>query len=138
MTLIIICLALGLLLLVAALVFCFKLKKSGKDRDCSLKDKSWNVNSFHMLTFIVDQILDSIKQENLIGRGRSGNVYKALVCNGTELRAVKHILNTNCARKSKEFDSEVRTLSSIRHVNVVKLYCSITSEDSCLLVYEYL
>ena len=29
-------------------------------------------------------------------------------------------------------------LSSIRHVNVVKLYCSITSEDSSLLVYEYL
>ena len=138
MALIIICLALGLLLLVAALVFCFKLKKSGKDRDCTLKDKSWNVNSFHMLTFTVDQILNSIKQENLIGRGRSGKVYKALVCNGTELRAVKHILNTNCARKSKEFDSEVRTLSSIRHVNVVKLYCSITSEDSCLLVYEYL
>jgi len=40
--------------------------------------------------------------------------------------------------KSKEFDSEVQTLSSIRHVNVVKLYCSITSEDSSLLVYEFL
>jgi serine/threonine protein kinase len=42
------------------------------------------------------------------------------------------------ARKSKEFDAEVETLSSIRHVNVVKLYCSITSEDSSLLVYEYM
>lgn len=40
-------------------------------------------------------------------------------------------------KKSSEFDAEVRTLSSIRHVNVVKLYCSITSEDSSLLVYEY-
>ncbi|KAJ6843962.1 receptor-like protein kinase HAIKU2 [Iris pallida] len=39
---------------------------------------------------------------------------------------------------SREFEAEVDTLSSIRHVNVVKLYCSITSEDSSLLVYEYL
>lgn len=40
--------------------------------------------------------------------------------------------------RSPEFDAEVATLSSIRHVNVVKLYCSITSEDSSLLVYEFL
>lgn len=37
-----------------------------------------------------------------------------------------------------EYDAEVATLSSVRHVNVVKLYCSITSEDSNLLVYEYM
>lgn len=45
---------------------------------------------------------------------------------------------TKHAGKSKEFDAEVETLSSIRHINVVKLYCSITSEDSSLLVYEYM
>lgn len=39
---------------------------------------------------------------------------------------------------SREFEAEVNTLSSIRHVNVVELYCSITSEDSSLLVYEYM
>ncbi|MFS7979362.1 putative non-specific serine/threonine protein kinase [Helianthus anomalus] len=33
-----------------------------------------------------------------------------------------------------EYYAEVATLSSIRHVNVVKLYCSITNDDSNLLV----
>ncbi|KAF2302851.1 hypothetical protein GH714_009256 [Hevea brasiliensis] len=40
--------------------------------------------------------------------------------------------------RSTEFDVEVAILSAVRHVNVVKLSCSITSEDSNLLVYEYL
>ncbi|KAK5840214.1 hypothetical protein PVK06_009101 [Gossypium arboreum] len=87
--------------------------------------------------------------ENLIGKGGSGNVYNVTLLNGVEL-AVKHIQKSHkkspstsiifskSARKEKEFDMEVQTLSLIRHVNVVKLYCSITNEDSCLLVYEYL
>ncbi|XP_050264299.1 receptor-like protein kinase 7 [Quercus robur] len=149
---IIICLAIGLALLLVALLCCFKLKKSEKDhQNRSLKDESWDFKSFHVLSFTEDEILDSIKQENLIGTGGSGNVYKVAVSNGTKELAVKHIWNTDGkksqsttpmlskrAGKSKQFDAEVQTLSSIRHMNVVKLYCSITSEDSSLLVYEYL
>nr|XP_023890838.1 receptor-like protein kinase HAIKU2 [Quercus suber]POE62609.1 receptor-like protein kinase haiku2 [Quercus suber] len=148
----IICLAVGLALLLVALLCCFKLKKSEKDhQNRSLKDESWDFKSFHVLSFTEDEILDSIKQENLIGTGGSGNVYKVAVSNGTTELAVKHIWNTDGkksqsttpmlskrAGKSKQFDAEVQTLSSIRHMNVVKLYCSITSEDSSLLVYEYL
>ncbi|XP_075641186.1 receptor-like protein kinase 7 [Castanea sativa] len=148
----IICLAIGLALLLVALICCFKLKNSEKDhQNRSLKDESWDFKSFHVLSFTEDEILDSIKQENLIGTGGSGNVYKVAVSNGTTELAVKHIWNTDGkksqsttpmlskrAGKSKQFDAEVQTLSSIRHTNVVKLYCSITSEDSSLLVYEYL
>ncbi|RVW56227.1 Receptor-like protein kinase HSL1 [Vitis vinifera] len=130
----------------------FFLESKEKD-DRSLKDDSWDVKSFHMLSFTEDEILNSIKQENLIGKGGCGNVYKVSLSNGNEL-AVKHIWNSDSggrkttrstapmlakrSGKSSEFDAEVQTLSSIRHVNVVKLYCSITSEDSSLLVYEYL
>ncbi|XVE95115.1 hypothetical protein REPUB_Repub02eG0068800 [Reevesia pubescens] len=149
----IICLALGATILLASLGCFLYLRRTGKDHDRSLKEESWDVKSFHVLTFTEDEILDSIKQENLIGQGGSGNVYKVMLSNGVEL-AVKHIWNTDSHGrresristpilskrngKTKEFDAEVQTLSSIRHVNVVKLYCSITSEDSSLLVYEYL
>ncbi|KAG6676119.1 hypothetical protein I3843_15G130500 [Carya illinoinensis] len=153
----IICFAVGTAILLLFLVRFYYSKKGEKDdQGRSLKDESWDVKSFHVLSFTEDEILDSIKQENLIGKGGSGNVYKVQLSNGREL-AVKHIWNSdssgNGRRKSrssttpmlakrggrsKEFDSEVQTLSSIRHVNVVKLYCSITSEDSSLLVYEYL
>ncbi|KAI8531033.1 hypothetical protein RHMOL_Rhmol11G0106200 [Rhododendron molle] len=38
----------------------------------------------------------------------------------------------------KEFSAEVDILGTIRHCNIVKLLCCISSEDSKLLVYEYL
>ncbi|PRQ20837.1 putative protein kinase RLK-Pelle-LRR-XI-1 family [Rosa chinensis] len=152
----IICFSVGTAILFVSLI-CFSfLKRKEKDQDRSLKEESWDVKSFHVITFSEDEILDSITQENLIGKGGSGNVYKVSLANGKEV-AVKHIWNTDPSgrkmfksttpmlgrrgsgsSKSKEFDAEVQTLSSIRHVNVVKLFCSITSEDSSLLVYEYL
>uniref|UniRef100_A0A803NHG0 non-specific serine/threonine protein kinase n=1 Tax=Cannabis sativa TaxID=3483 RepID=A0A803NHG0_CANSA len=154
----IICFAVGSAILLLALVWHNYLRKSEKDdyQDRSLKEESWDLKSFHVLTFTEEEILDSIKEENLIGKGGSGKVYRVPISNGKEL-AVKHIWNNldsqfgrrkdrssttpmlrKSSGKSKEFDAEVQTLSSIRHVNVVKLYCSITSEDSSLLVYEYL
>ncbi|XVE55676.1 hypothetical protein DITRI_Ditri03aG0177500 [Diplodiscus trichospermus] len=149
----IVCFALGGMILLASLGCFLYSRRTEKDPDRSLREESWDVKSFHVLTFTEDEILDSIKQENQIGKGGSGNVYKVTLSNGVEL-AVKHIWNADShgRRKSRsstpilskrdgkatEFEAEVQTLSSIRHVNVVKLYCSITSEDSSLLVYEYL
>ncbi|KAL2242176.1 receptor-like protein kinase HAIKU2 [Sesamum indicum] len=141
-------------LLVSLAGFCYLKKKDERIGERSLKEDSWDVKSFHVLTFTEDEILDSIKQENLIGKGGSGNVYRVVVGNDKEL-AVKHIWHSDdyggrkkmgsstpiLARrrtKSREFEAEVQTLSSIRHINVVKLYCSISSEDSSLLVYEYM
>lgn len=116
-----------------------------------LKPNSWKLKPYRMLSFTEKEIIDSIKRENLIGKGGSGNVYRVVLNNGTEL-AVKHFWATDFGKnhhssspmipkkrsQSRELDAEVGTLSSIRHVNLVKLYCSITSEDSNLLVYEYL
>ncbi|KNA03508.1 hypothetical protein SOVF_208530 [Spinacia oleracea] len=158
----VICLVLGLAILVA-LSGCYlytKLSGGRKDKEgsFSLKDDySWNMKSYHVLTFSEEEVLDSIKPENLIGKGGCGSVYKVDLKDGKEL-AVKHIWNFDfsddpkknrpstpmldkkygSSRRVKEFDMEVKTLSSIRHINVVKLYCSITSEDSSLLVYEFL
>ncbi|XP_030454418.1 receptor-like protein kinase 7 [Syzygium oleosum] len=150
------CLVVVVVLLSLFLACYVRLYSREKDQERSLKEESWNVKSFQVLTFTEDEILDAIKEENLIGKGASGNVYRVLLANGREL-AVKHIWNTDSgsgggrrksrttspmlgkrSEKSREFDAEVETLSSIRHVNVVKLYCSITSEDSSLLVYEYM
>ncbi|KAL9143936.1 hypothetical protein ABFS82_14G266600 [Erythranthe guttata] len=151
------CLTVATLAMLASIAgFYYLKKKEGRGGERSLKEDSWDLKSFHLIAFTEDEILDSIKQENLIGRGGSGNVYRAVVSNGKEL-AVKHIwhssdcgsgrkkingstpiLSRRGSSKSREFEAEVQTLSSIRHINVVKLYCSISSEDSSLLVYEYM
>lgn len=113
---------------------------------------SWSMKPYHVLNFSEWEIVDAIKTENLIGKGGSGNVYKVVLRSGEEL-AIKHVFTTLDNResfrstssmllkqhtRSREYESEVSALSSIRHMNVVKLYCSITSDDSNFLVYEYL
>ncbi|URE48911.1 Leucine rich repeat N-terminal domain [Musa troglodytarum] len=120
-----------------------------------VKDPSWDLKSFRILTFDEQEIVDAIKPDNLIGKGGSGEVYRVELASG-EVVAVKHIWNDPVGGTKersttamlgargrrrparREFEAEVATLSAVRHVNVVKLYCSITSEESCLLVYEHL
>lgn len=148
------CFIAGAVILVVAVTCYVCVKFRQNDQDSLIKKvDSWKMRQFHVVSFSEDQILKALKQENLIGRGGSGNVYKVVLDNGKQL-AVKHIWNSDSGHqkscqssspilgkdkvRSKEYDAEVATLSSVRHVNVVKLYCSITSEDSNLLVYEYL
>ncbi|KAL5714886.1 Receptor-like protein kinase 7 [Ranunculus cassubicifolius] len=147
------CFLVGLAVLLVCLGSYLFLKKKRKDEDRSLKSDSWNVKSFSIVSFTEQDILGAIRPDNIIGTGGSGNVYRVDLGDGKDF-AVKHIWNSDSAgRKNNrstaamlmkrsgnmpEFDAEVETLSSIRHVNVVKLFCSITSEDSSLLVYEYL
>ncbi|KAJ4962687.1 hypothetical protein NE237_022626 [Protea cynaroides] len=138
-------------LILSAGCFLFLKKRKKQNQERTISRDSWDVKSFHLMSFSEYEILDSIKQENLIGKGGSGNVYRVAVSDGKEV-AVKHI-RTNPESKSRrspavpkrktggfegELEAEVATLSSIRHVNVVKLYCCFTSEDSSLLVYEYM
>ncbi|GAA0155866.1 transmembrane signal receptor [Lithospermum erythrorhizon] len=148
----IVCVLIGSIAMLVSLALFIYSKRSSKEHEKSWKENSWDVKSFHVLTFTEEEILAAIDQDNVIGKGGSGNVYKVSLENGLDL-AVKHIWhNDSCGgekksstpmlakggQKLKEFDAEVHALSSIRHINVVKLYCSISSEDSSLLVYEYM
>ncbi|KAE8732605.1 poly(A) polymerase-like isoform X1 [Hibiscus syriacus] len=91
--------------------------------------------------FIVrDYRRKSADNENLIGSGGSGKVYRIIINHSNESVAVKKIWNTKELdyKLEKEFLAEVEILGSIRHSNIVKLLCCISSEDSKLLVYEYM
>uniref|UniRef100_A0A1D1XM26 Receptor-like protein kinase HAIKU2 n=1 Tax=Anthurium amnicola TaxID=1678845 RepID=A0A1D1XM26_9ARAE len=135
-----------------------KKKRAGGEEGGRVVSKvdEWDMRSFRAVTFHEQEVIRAVRQENLIGRGGSGNVYRADLAGGKTV-AVKHIWNCpdgggnmgagaamlgrrrpGAGGRSREFEAEVTTLSAVRHVNVVKLLCSITSEDSSLLVYEYL
>ncbi|KAL4304201.1 hypothetical protein GQ457_10G023130 [Hibiscus cannabinus] len=148
------CFIAGILVLLVSLGCYMFVRAKQSNLDHPLKQGSWNMKSFRILSFTEKEIIDAVKSQNLIGKGGSGNVYKVELEDGKEL-AVKHIWTSDSGNRknyhnsgtamltqrsfrSLEYDAEVAALSSIRHVNVVNLYCSITSEDSNLLVYEYL
>ncbi|KAK4730119.1 hypothetical protein R3W88_023107 [Solanum pinnatisectum] len=95
--------------------------------------------SFQKLKVTTEDILCSLKDENIIGNGGSGKVYRVVIDKTGNTYAVKSIGHgeKSGGRHQKEFLAEVRTLGSIRHNNIVKLMCCISSLDRKLLVYEY-
>lgn len=107
----------------------------------------WTLTSFHKVSFSEHDILDCLDEDNVIGSGASGKVYKAVLGNG-DVVAVKKLWGTALKKDTENgdegsmadnsFDAEVRTLSKIRHKNIVKLLCCCTHNDSKLLVYEYM
>ncbi|KVH89927.1 Leucine-rich repeat-containing protein [Cynara cardunculus var. scolymus] len=101
---------------------------------------TWKLTSFHKLEFTEANILSCLTENNLIGTGGSGKVYQIEIGRIGEYVAVKKIWNNKKLDHNleKEFLSEVQILGSIRHSNIVKLLCCISSNDSKLLVYEYM
>ncbi|CAM0880617.1 unnamed protein product [Alopecurus aequalis] len=107
----------------------------------------WTLTSFHKVSFSEHDILDCLDEDNVIGSGASGKVYKAVLGNG-EVVAVKKLWGGSLKKDiengdegsaaDNSFEAEVRTLGKIRHKNIVKLLCCCTHNDSKLLVYEYM
>ncbi|KAL8492242.1 hypothetical protein ACS0TY_023761 [Phlomoides rotata] len=106
---------------------------------------SYDVKSFHRLSFDQREIIEAMVDKNIVGYGGSGTVYKIELNNG-EVVAVKRLWSQEAKDSAsdeqlilyKELKTEVETLGSIRHKNIVKLYCYFSSVDCNLLVYEYM
>ncbi|GER31752.1 leucine-rich receptor-like protein kinase [Striga asiatica] len=140
----------GLLLIVGLIWFYAKYRKFKNAK--SMEKSKWTLMSFHKLGFNENEILDALDEDNLIGTGSSGKVYKVILTNG-EAVAVKKLWgrpksadeensDLEKGRSSNfpddSFSAEVDTLGKIRHKNIVKLWCCCTTRDCKLLVYEYM
>ncbi|KAJ9688310.1 hypothetical protein PVL29_014150 [Vitis rotundifolia] len=103
-------------------------------------DPTWKLTSFQRLNFTEANILSSLAETNVIGSGGSGKVYCVPVNHLGEVVAVKRIwTHRNLDHKlERDFLAEVEILGAIRHSNIIKLLCCVSSEDSKLLVYEYM
>uniref|UniRef100_A0A0E0AS10 non-specific serine/threonine protein kinase n=1 Tax=Oryza glumipatula TaxID=40148 RepID=A0A0E0AS10_9ORYZ len=79
---------------------------------------------------------DHFSPENIIGEGGYGQVYKGKLIDG-RLIAVKQLSQSSHQGKS-QFVTEVATISTVQHRNLVKLHGCYTDSNTPLLVYEYL
>ncbi|KAK1419707.1 hypothetical protein QVD17_28981 [Tagetes erecta] len=78
----------------------------------------------------------NFKDDNLIGEGGFGSVYKGRLESG-KIVAVKQ-LNLNGGQGNQEFIVEVLMLSLLRHSNLVTLTGYCAAGDQRLLVYEFM
>lgn len=126
--------ALGLLICslifaTAALIKAKTFKKSSSD--------PWKLTTFQKLEFTVTDIIECVKDGNVIGRGGAGIVYHGKMPNGVEI-AVKKLLGFGNNSHDHGFRAEIQTLGNIRHRNIVRLLAFCSNKDTNLLVYEYM
>ncbi|PPD85953.1 hypothetical protein GOBAR_DD17106 [Gossypium barbadense] len=131
----------GLVFVVGVVWFFMKYRSFKKNKKRATVTK-WR--SFHKIGFSEYEITDCLKEENVIGSGGSGKVYKVVLSNGDavavkKLSGVKKEESLSAADMERdEFETEVEMLGKIRHKNIVRLWCCCITGDDKLLVYEYM
>ncbi|KAI4325991.1 hypothetical protein MLD38_031350 [Melastoma candidum] len=110
-----------------------------REKICYRK-RPWKITSFQRAGPGEGDLLDRLTEENLIGSGGSGKVYKVRLKSG-QMAAVKRLTsNSSMDRPDVElvFKSEVETLGRVLHGNIVKLLFSMVRDGCQVLVYEYM
>ncbi|XP_071714800.1 uncharacterized protein [Rutidosis leptorrhynchoides] len=139
----------GCILIVGLGWFYFRCKNFKNSKE-SIDKSKWTLMSFHKLSFSEYEILGALDEDNVIGSGASGKVYRVVLSNGDSV-AVKKLWSSS--KKGDEdiengsgsglvldngFEAEVETLGKIRHKNIVRLWCCCSTKMCKLLVYEYM
>ncbi|WCJ19346.1 CRINKLY4 related 2 [Euphorbia peplus] len=78
------------------------------------------------------------KEFNELGRGSFGFVYKAVLTDGRQVVVKRANAATIIHTNSREFEAELDTLCSIRHINIVNLLGYSAEMGERLLVYEFM
>uniref|UniRef100_A0A2C9U2D1 Protein kinase domain-containing protein n=1 Tax=Manihot esculenta TaxID=3983 RepID=A0A2C9U2D1_MANES len=138
-----------IIIIVGALLFLKrKLSKEKfieQDETMSSSFFSYNMKSFHRISFDPQEILEGMVDKNKVGQGGSGTVYRIQLRSGEVIAAkrlwskrTKDSASEDRLRMDKQLKTEVGTLGNVRHKNIVKLYSYVSSLDCNVLVYEYM
>ncbi|GAB2240228.1 hypothetical protein Droror1_Dr00020746, partial [Drosera rotundifolia] len=84
---------------------------------------------------VLEIATENFSDNNKIGRGGFGIVYKGVLENGQEI-AVKR-LTTNSEKSIEEFKNEVVLVAKLQHRNLVRLVGFCLAEEEKLLVFEF-
>ncbi|KAK3211059.1 hypothetical protein Dsin_015765 [Dipteronia sinensis] len=116
---------------VAAIIKARSLKKASDSR-------AWKLTAFQRLDFTCDDILDSLKEDNIIGKGGAGIVYKGVMPNGDHVAVKRLPAMSRGSSHDHGFNAEIQTLGRIRHRHIVRLLGFCSNHETNLLVYEYM
>ncbi|KAK9950661.1 hypothetical protein M0R45_006138 [Rubus argutus] len=79
----------------------------------------------------------NFSEENKLGEGGFGDVYKATLNNGKTV-AVKRLAILQSDRAQTSFENEVKLISNVHHRNLIRLLGCCSKGPELLLIYEYM
>ncbi|PWA63261.1 leucine-rich repeat transmembrane protein kinase family protein [Artemisia annua] len=102
----------------------------------------WRLMAFQKLNFNSNDILNCVKESNVIGMGATGVVYKAEIERNNTVVAVKKLWSTKndieLGSSAGDFVGEVNVLGKLRHRNIVRLLGYLHNDTNAMIVYEYM
>ncbi|ESR49589.1 hypothetical protein CICLE_v10030602mg [Citrus x clementina] len=128
-------LPLSTIFMMVVVLLILKYRKGGKSQlnDANMSSVA-NQKRFTYLELF--QATNGFSENNLIGRGGFGSVYKARIHDGMEA-AVK-VFDLQYRGAFKSFDIECDMMKRIRHRNLIKIISSCSNDDFKALVLEYM
>ncbi|KAL3726574.1 hypothetical protein ACJRO7_031472 [Eucalyptus globulus] len=87
---------------------------------------------------VLRQATCNFSEENILGRGGFGVVYKGELHDGTKIAAKRMNSEAVGTKRMKGFQAEIAVLTKVRHRHLVMLLGYCIKGDERLLVYEYM
>ncbi|XP_059460313.1 receptor protein kinase CLAVATA1-like [Corylus avellana] len=113
------------------LVTVYLMRKKKLQKSCA-----WKLTAFQRLDFKAEHVLKCLEEENIIGKGGAGIVYRGSMPDGDV--AIKRLVGRGSGRNDHGFSAEIKTLGQIKHRNIVRLLGYVSNKDTNLLLYEYM
>ncbi|XP_016648759.1 PREDICTED: cysteine-rich receptor-like protein kinase 10 [Prunus mume] len=119
---------------------CFITRRARKKRSAAAEAPSGenDISTIESLQFDFSTIVaatNNFSDDNKLGEGGFGQVYKGILSNGQEV-AVKR-LSKNSGQGAEEFKNEMVLVAKLQHRNLVRLYGFCLEGEEKILVYEY-
>ncbi|XWS32338.1 hypothetical protein CRYUN_Cryun23aG0151000 [Craigia yunnanensis] len=109
-------------------------------------DKGRSVNGFSQEVFEsfmfnleeVERATQCFSEVNLLGKSNFSAIYKGFLRDGSVV-VVKCIAKTSCKSDDSEFLQGLKTLTSLKHENLVRLrgFCCSKGRGECFLIYDF-
>ncbi|RZB44030.1 LRR receptor-like serine/threonine-protein kinase ERL1 isoform X2 [Glycine soja] len=140
----VVCLTLGIMILLAMVIVAFyrssqsKRLRKGSSRTGQGPPKLVILH-MDMAIHTLDDIMrctENLNEKYIIGYGASSTVYKCVLKNSRPI-AIKRLYNQQ-AHNLREFETELETVGSIRHRNLVTLHGYALTPYGNLLFYDYM
>ncbi|KAL8230599.1 hypothetical protein R6Q57_000377 [Mikania cordata] len=96
----------------------------------------WEITLYQKLDLSIADMAKYLTPDNVVGRGRSGVVYRANIPSGFPIAVKRFQLSETYSAAA--FSSEIATLARIRHRNIVRLLGWAANGKNKLLFYDFL
>ncbi|KAM3286672.1 hypothetical protein P3S67_025471 [Capsicum chacoense] len=126
---------LAVLITVFISVWTFQRKRANTEKVDKLAAIDMTMPKGSSLEVSIEEVYSAtnyLNESNFIGEGTAGRVYRGILSNNQEV-AIKRIIHEECI---ETFLREVRSLTNVRHPNLVALLGYSKNAKECFLIYE--